>query len=182
MSFYAASYEGELYISAEHEQEFKKAVENMYGYQGNIDGIYIGGFYIDREENRYVISSFSEKWTSSEDEFMKTIAPFVEDDSYMCFEGDDSSNWRLVFNQGNCIEQYADTIRIWDTSTATVKHIDEDTNTVIDRSAPTGHYLYLSDEDATKLAEYLDVNKIDYAEGCTVTEILTKNNTTFSTN
>lgn len=179
MSFYANSYEGEILIPIKHKDEFNEILEKVYGTSFNTDSDTIYGFDISKDEEYITIESYDEKWTSYEEQFLKEIALIVEDESYMCFEGDESSNWRYLYMGGKCLEQYADTYHIWDTTTATVNHIDE-SNIAIQRAAPVGHYFYLDNKDAQKVLDFLQENNIDYANGSSISEILVKNNTTFT--
>ena len=39
-------------------------------------------------------------------EFFRTIAPYVEDDSYIEMRGEDGDMWRWVFEKGECKEIY----------------------------------------------------------------------------
>lgn len=180
MGFYADSYDGQLLIPIKHEEAFNSVLNKIYGKKLDSDCITVSGFEICRDGDYISVDSFSDKWTSWEDDFIREIAPFVEDGSYMCFDAGDFTNWRIVYNNGQLGEQYGDTLRIWDTANATVKHLDKESNFVSDVNAPTGSYFYFKEDDVQLVKELLESNNIDYASGNSLTNLFDSNHVTYT--
>lgn len=60
------------------------------------------------EEGDYDTIYFNgEKCGGDEEVVLDTIAPYVENDSYIQMQGEDGEQWRWVFNNGEVIEKHA---------------------------------------------------------------------------
>jgi len=68
---------------------------------------YLGFESADSNEFGTSCGGYYDSKTGSEEIFMMTLAPFVQDGSYMEWQGEDAERWRWVFRDGTMVIQEA---------------------------------------------------------------------------
>ena len=64
------------------------------------------GFETDLQHGELYIYSYDGK-SGNEDEFFKALAPFIPDEQYICWTGEDGAQWRWLFRNGELLHQNA---------------------------------------------------------------------------
>ena len=59
----------------------------------------------EKDQDRYGIDFFGEKYDGCEEQFFKAIAPHIND-GYLEYIGEDGDKWRYIFKNGECKEVY----------------------------------------------------------------------------
>lgn len=57
------------------------------------------------EEGDFELEYFNGEKYGSDDDIFNTIAPYVEEGSYIQMQGEDGAMWRWIFKDGKCIEK-----------------------------------------------------------------------------
>lgn len=113
MSYYANSRESDVYIYKENFEKIIDAVHRDYQYNNDVTSIgkifqYFGltAEFNQRGDIDGLGYEYAKFRVDEMEEFFSTIAPFMEEGSYIAFEGADSSLWAYYFN-GQSWKEYS---------------------------------------------------------------------------
>lgn len=94
-------------VQSKHITECRWTNANSLLYSDNITELFDEMRFevFEKDQDRYGIDFFGEKYDGCEEQFFKAIAPHIND-GYLEYIGEDGDKWRYIFKNGECKEVY----------------------------------------------------------------------------